>query len=1048
MSQDRPAKAREPLETLSKIYSAFDIASSGQISGTDFKDGLTRIGMPDLHTKRLGDAFAAGDGGNVDYLAFLRDVKVSQASPTNAVIVHAPHFLSEEEVENLKALLGVDTQGNVKYDVLSTVSTFRKLLLLNIHRSTKAALRQSRSKSPRFSRSRKKRHPRKSKHGKKRGRRKDASQVGTIVRSIRVPANSRGILAREPSTELLKIANHPDSLVKTLQTLDFDDIGGLAVDSFLKALRMAGYAVNIGEEGGTKESATDIGRGKGIGLRNALRMARRSRTLEHLPRSLHAHFEKSDATLTGRVSLEAFEECCRKESINPASLGDNYVLDEGVDYIDFLNDVKVAMKQIKRAMALEYNVSDEVQDLIAAVGTSKEGLILYPNLSTVLEDVRWNAIALETGGGNYNSMASGTVQDENEAISRIRNELRSVFSALDRNDDGVINRRELILSLRKEQSIARLLGILGPIQQESKSRSRLELVFQNMDSDGSQDISLDEFLSYAHRNHFLEKDDGDDRESGLARSAVEVKLGTPVATVESKAAARGDATPVVTVDAGDLVTYSPKRSGSVARYTGHTGYLLKKGQLRHNWKRRFFVSQGTLLLYFESPETSKPKGVINVDGATIIDVADGDTNHPHAFEIQPSAEVASMGKDWSRVFHLRAESDVDKAAWLENLRRAAAGRTASSHPLSAKDFYLPVKKSSSTREMSDRTSETGGFAHHQTPEAILPKDLMLKDNSGLAIPRLDLGSQQSPPRTYPLKKKRQRRKHRTSPPKQRRFSIKGARLLTKRRPALFRAMQKLDFQENGAVLVSGFHRALVAARLRAGHGRDRAAVEGETVLHELLAVITSKKERRLFGKVVDDMESIFAAMDRNSDGFISIDEFASAFRRLDLPAPSEQLLSFFDENGDGEVDFIEFLSKLSEAKQAEKTHVKEQTGFLTVEEVESLQLLLGVEKGCVKYGVLSSASAFKSALFSRPKQTPLDGVGASRTTQRRGGGGRGRGNDGGRGGDTLLGTPVRNLQDGRLRVVSDEEKLTKKMVDALATMMVVKRRTMRVLGKI
>ncbi len=83
--------------------------------------------------------------------------------------------------------------------------------------------------------------------------------------------------------------------------------------------------------------------------------------------------------------------------------------------------------------------------------------------------------------------------------------------------------------------------------------------------------------------------------------------------------------------------------------------------------------------------------MVNIDGATISDVADSDANHPHSFDINPSPKVAAMGKEWGRIFHLRAETAEDKAVWLEQLRRAAAGRLSTSskaRPLSARDFYL------------------------------------------------------------------------------------------------------------------------------------------------------------------------------------------------------------------------------------------------------------------------------------------------------------------------------------------------------------------------
>lgn len=340
-----------------------------------------------------------------------------------------------------------------------------------------------------------------------------------------------------------------------------------------------------------------------------------------------------------------------------------------------------------------------------------------------------------------------------------------------------------------------------------------------------------------------------------------------------------------------------------------------------------------------------------------------------------------------------------------------------------------------------------------SPGRLLPEDLQLADN-GLAIPRLGPlsdGDQSpvsnltlSPLRTFPRKKKKRKMRRTMRKAKRRRFSPSSSRLLLRKRGALLEAMRSFDFQLNKAVLVSSYHRALVVAGLRRGmDNRSTAAVEGERAVKDIAQLIASSKPRTLFGETIDSFEAAFAALDRNNDGSISIEEFTAAFRRLDLPKPSDSMIAYFDSDGNGEVDFLEFLSKFTLA--LEETGRESEASYLSVEEVESLQLLLGVQKGCVRYGLLQDARNFKRALLSRPKVTSLDTTPKKRNRRRDIESAEADNVDDSA--DEVVGTPVRNIHGGELSVVSDEEKLTGKMVNCLAELIVTKRRTLQILGK-
>ena len=75
-------------------------------------------------------------------------------------------------------------------------------------------------------------------------------------------------------------------------------------------------------------------------------------------------------------------------------------------------------------------------------------------------------------------------------------QLRAVFDTIDRNQDGSINVRELLLALRKHPDVAEFMHLPMHVQQEGGTRETFEEMFQAIDKDGSRDLTWAEFESY------------------------------------------------------------------------------------------------------------------------------------------------------------------------------------------------------------------------------------------------------------------------------------------------------------------------------------------------------------------------------------------------------------------------------------------------------------------------------------------------------------------------------------------------------------------------
>eukprot|EP01137_Pigoraptor_chileana_P009819 Opistho-2@58629 len=89
------------------------------------------------------------------------------------------------------------------------------------------------------------------------------------------------------------------------------------------------------------------------------------------------------------------------------------------------------------------------------------------------------------------------------------------------------------------------------------------------------------------------------------------------------------------------------------------GFMVKKGHLRHNWKKRWFVLRGHNLFYFRQTKDTNTRGNIYLVGATVTRIRH--RQKPYVFRIQTSNGVDFM-------FHASSESELED--WIVAVEKA------------------------------------------------------------------------------------------------------------------------------------------------------------------------------------------------------------------------------------------------------------------------------------------------------------------------------------------------------------------------------------------
>lgn len=74
--------------------------------------------------------------------------------------------------------------------------------------------------------------------------------------------------------------------------------------------------------------------------------------------------------------------------------------------------------------------------------------------------------------------------------------LRDIFDTCDISKDGVINKRELIKTLKRDKSVADFFGLQPNIRQEDGSRDQMEIFWQKIDANDDRELCWPEFRAF------------------------------------------------------------------------------------------------------------------------------------------------------------------------------------------------------------------------------------------------------------------------------------------------------------------------------------------------------------------------------------------------------------------------------------------------------------------------------------------------------------------------------------------------------------------------
>ena len=94
------------------------------------------------------------------------------------------------------------------------------------------------------------------------------------------------------------------------------------------------------------------------------------------------------------------------------------------------------------------------------------------------------------------AVAGAAAEPPAAGSEELRAQLSAVFGAIDKNHDGAVSRSELLLALRRDPGLADRLELPQHVRQEGGTRALFERVFAEIDVDGSDALTLDDFCAH------------------------------------------------------------------------------------------------------------------------------------------------------------------------------------------------------------------------------------------------------------------------------------------------------------------------------------------------------------------------------------------------------------------------------------------------------------------------------------------------------------------------------------------------------------------------
>lgn len=98
-----------------------------------------------------------------------------------------------------------------------------------------------------------------------------------------------------------------------------------------------------------------------------------------------------------------------------------------------------------------------------------------------------------------------------------------------------------------------------------------------------------------------------------------------------------------------------------------TGWLTKQGSVHKTWHKRYFVLEGTALIYYDSEKAKQPKGVFPLAGCEAM--RDMTRGKKHCFQISRK-KLDDDDADTARVFILYGKKEDNIKAWIKAINNA------------------------------------------------------------------------------------------------------------------------------------------------------------------------------------------------------------------------------------------------------------------------------------------------------------------------------------------------------------------------------------------